>query len=81
MYETDSTTRVVTTERHELRLSGEGIRGLLIHMGLIIPERAEVRIYFEVPGGGDWSNTTIDIDDKRPVTVEWVIETVSEKKS
>jgi hypothetical protein len=31
-----------------------------------------------VPGGGDWSNTDVAIDDRNPVYVEWVI---SEEKT
>lgn len=30
-----------------------------------------VRVYIEVPGGGDWSNSPLDVTADRPVIVEW----------
>ena len=36
---------------------------------LDIPESAEVRV--RVPGGGDWSNTDLEIDSDCPLTVSW----------
>jgi hypothetical protein len=41
----------------------------------------DCRVYFHVPGGGDWSNTDIDIAIKHPLHVERVvIETVDKSK-
>lgn len=37
-----------------------------------IPE--DVTIAFTTPGGGDWSNTSIDIDAENPVTASWIEE-------
>lgn len=61
---------VVTTERrHEIVIDNVEIRELLRRTGYNIP--ATARIYFMVPGGGDWSNTDVDISSDHPVTVEW----------
>lgn len=61
---------VVTTERrHEIIMDNTEIRELLRRAGYQIPAKA--RIYFTVPGGGDWSNTDVDITRDYPVTVEW----------
>lgn len=61
---------VVTTERrHEIVIDNVEIRELLRRTGYNIPAKA--RIYFTVPGGGDWSNTDVDICRDYPVTVEW----------
>lgn len=61
---------VVTTERrHEIIIDQIEIRELLRRAGYNIPAKA--RIYFTVPGGGDWSNTDVDITHDYPVTVEW----------
>ncbi len=40
-----------------------------------IPDGVTVRIYVEVPGGGDWSHTDLEIEE-HPVQVSatWVVE-------
>lgn len=40
--------------------------------GSILPTSADVE--FHVPGGADWSNCSIDIDEENPVYVTWVEE-------
>lgn len=34
-----------------------------------IPENADV--FIMVPGGGDWSNMRLDVDNDNPVTITW----------
>lgn len=65
---------VTRTAQHSMEIDAAAMRNLLNAAGVEIPEDTEVRIYFAVPGGGDWSNTNIDIDAKHPVYVEWTIE-------
>lgn len=37
-----------------------------------IPENAEdVKIFVEVPGGGDWPNCDLDIGDRQPLVIMW----------
>lgn len=61
------TTRVETRKRIEL--TDEDIRALVrATSGSIIPVAAEV--FVEVPGGGDWSNTSLEIRDA-PVVIAW----------
>lgn len=61
---------VVTTERHNtVVLDNLEIRELLKRIGYQVPATAQ--IYFTVPGGGDWSNTTVDITKENPITIEW----------
>lgn len=52
-------------------LNGQDILDLLIHAGIIpLSDAARlIQIQFDVPGGGDYSNTTIDIDNENPVAV------------
>jgi hypothetical protein len=34
------------------------------------------KVFFSVPGGGDWSNTDIDIDSKCPIHIQLITEMV-----
>lgn len=43
-----------------------------LRYSLNIPDDA--KIFVKVPGGGDWSNTNLNIDDDTPLIVEWTIE-------
>lgn len=61
---------VVTTERlHQIIIDDTEIRELLRRAGYQIPAKAQ--IFFTVPGGGDWSNSSVDITREFPVTIEW----------
>jgi hypothetical protein len=63
--------KVVRTEKRiQIELGFTVIRRLLEQEGVIIPSDAKITV--QVPGGGDWSNTELDVDDKNPVVVEWV---------
>lgn len=61
------TVRTLTTKRIELTEDNlcELIRKAT---GDVIPDTAA--IFVEVPGGGDWSNTSLDISDA-PVIIAW----------
>lgn len=50
----------------------------LVRAQVHIPSGVPVRIFVEVPGGGDWSHTDLDIAE-HPVQVraEWSIEEVT----
>ena len=50
-------------------LDGEYIKDILRAMGINVPKNADV--VFCTPGGGDWSNTSIDVDKEHPVRVVW----------
>ena len=66
-----------TTKVHKVLLSGDelidliGGGQLMDNFGarITIPETAEVS--FRVPGGGDWSNTTIEVDVDCPICIQW----------
>jgi hypothetical protein len=70
----------ITTETtHLIALNGEDILQALRYKGLIpgnIPFR-DLEVFFEVPGGGDWSNAHIDIDGENPLMVRWKFREVS----
>lgn len=75
----NKTKRVVRTKEVSMELSAADILELLRRAGHDVPASAAssgLRIYFAVPGGGDWSNTDIDIDEKHPLYVEWKISEV-----
>jgi hypothetical protein len=63
--------RVTRAETCEIELNAVDVIELVRKAGHTVPASAAVRIYFAVPGGGDWSNTDIDIDDRNPVRIEW----------
>tara|TARA_R110000824_G_scaffold39346_3_gene119108 strand:- start:544 stop:753 length:210 start_codon:yes stop_codon:yes gene_type:complete len=56
-------TRTTTTE-HYGALTGDMIR-----KALGLPDNA--RVFFDVPGGGDWSNERIDLDDNHRLYVTY----------
>lgn len=55
-----------------LKLNREALLQLLEPHG--VP--ADAKVWFNVPGGGDWSSCDIAIDNDNPITVRW--ETVEE---
>ncbi len=61
---------VETTRQFRVELDGRALVRMLREQGHDIPDNATVT--FTTPGGGDWSNTDIDIDDDHPVIVEWI---------
>jgi hypothetical protein len=58
-----------TTSRRTLRLTREDMLQALRLLGVEISEDASVTIRMHVPGGGDWSNTDLDVDDENPIEV------------
>lgn len=68
--------RVTVTRHNSLVIDNAELRDMLRQRGFSVP--ANARIYFSVPGGGDWSNTDIDIDKDNPISIEWVVEQVQE---
>ncbi len=63
-------TSVSTTKISVYTLDGTDIIALVKNAGVIIPEGARVDVTFRIPGGGDWSNTTLDIDSDNPIHVK-----------
>lgn len=68
--------RTTTTEETELEVDAADIRKWLGQaIGITIPDDATVTV--SVPGGGDWSHATLDIDSRCPITVTWTKTTES----
>ena len=67
------TVRVVreTTKTQTVELAGHEILDMLRRHGIGIPEGVPVEVFVCVPGGGDYSNTSLDVDEDCPVTVRW----------
>lgn len=61
-----STCRVITST---ISINAEDIQSFLMRAGISIPSDAKVSVKFSVPGGGDWSNTDIEISDENPITI------------
>ncbi len=63
--------RIVTQIKRRLtiQLTDQDILRLLREQGAAIPP--EARITVMVPGGGDWSNTALDISKETPIEIEW----------
>lgn len=68
--------KTVTTVDRTLRieLTRDDILRLLRADGYKIPNDADVE--FRVPGGGDWSNMDVGIDEENPVSIRWKEKTV-----
>jgi hypothetical protein len=63
-------TKVIRTETSKsIELGEPELRRLLEAQGVVIP--ADATITVQVPGGGDYSNMSLDIDDRTPVVVAW----------
>jgi hypothetical protein len=54
-----------------IEITGVHLLELLRAAGHDVP-RTGTNVEFSVPGGGDWSNTSIDISEEHPVTVSWI---------
>lgn len=67
----DKKETVTRVTKRSIELTAIDIRSLIRATGTEISDAAELRVYFAVPGGGNWSNTDIDIDNLNPVYVEW----------
>lgn len=64
---TPSVTNTTTTTERRYTLSGRDILQMLLKE---IPPDAIPTVTFRVPGGGDWANAVIEIDDQHPITVK-----------
>jgi len=70
------TTVTRRTEQFRIELTGSDIAQMLKKHPRFFGIPDDVTISFHVPGGGNWSNTSIDIDDGNPVYIEWQTETM-----
>ena len=61
--------RTMVRVEKEITLTDFDILSLLHKAGYEVPDSCEV--IFRTPGGGDWSNTDIDIDAEQPITIRW----------
>lgn len=64
-------TKTTTILHHSVTLTATRIVELLRKDGVEIPDSLSLQVTVRVPGGGDWSNTNLDITSETPVTVEW----------
>lgn len=69
MTEIITSAKVTITKEHHGEITAAGIIDLLRAAGHQVPDNA--LFYFSVPGGGDWSNTDIEIDTRHPVRFRW----------
>jgi hypothetical protein len=73
MIDIDVNMTTTVTRDHRLTLYGKQIRELVNeHLAAdrkpLIPANAEIQI--TVPGGGDWSNSELDLNE-HPVVITW----------
>lgn len=72
-YTTIRKTRIET--RNEIKITGAGLITLLNQelaaQGKGRPIPANATVVVGVPGGGDWSNTSLDIDERTPICIAW----------
>lgn len=62
-------TTTTTLTRKTMKLTGTMIRQLLDVAGFSVPDGASITV--PVPGGGDWSNMDLDIDEDTAIEVTW----------
>lgn len=76
---TSLTTTTETTRVSTILLTGKQIADMVCEVnGVRLSGR--ISVTFDVPGGADWSNTTLEIDEEHPVTVTWTeVDTRREK--
>ena len=67
------------TQEITISLSGEDIANLLSEAG-IIPEGVQAEVNFNVPGGGDWSNTKVLVSESDPITVGYTVTGISPER-
>lgn len=60
---------VTTDQKWSIELTGTMLVDMLRTAGHAIPKDAAVS--FHVPGGGDWSHMSIDVDAENPLYIEW----------
>jgi len=65
----DVKTRVLNQQTVLIQLNEDDIIDMLIRNGKLENNFKSASVQFHVPGGGDWSNMAIDIDDKDPICV------------
>ncbi len=64
------TAEVSTQTKHHVKLTGEGLRQLFADAGFKVPKHACIAV--RVPGGGDWSNTNLEIDQDHVLEIWWI---------
>jgi predicted ATP-dependent serine protease len=69
-------TIVSTTTRHRLEITRADILAYLASAKITNLPPRNADIFVQVPGGGDWSNTSLDISDENPVVVSWEEQTI-----
>ena len=69
-------TQSIKKVTHTLKLSAFDIIELLNgRRDHILPEvPADATVVFAVPGGGDYSNTNVEVDFNAPIVVTWTFE-------
>jgi hypothetical protein len=60
----DTVVSSVTKITHKAELNSNDLKN---YLGL----PANARLYFHVPGGGDWSNGDVDISKDNPIHISW----------
>lgn len=64
----NTTTKTTTLTTYNLTLTGEEIVKLICDANGIPADKAKYTATFEVPGGGNWSNCALNLDEF-PVTI------------
>jgi hypothetical protein len=73
----DQKTRTRITENHSLTITGDELRGLISQeLAAMGKERLpdDAYVYVQVPGGGDWSNTELDLSSETSLQIRWTVE-------
>jgi hypothetical protein len=75
------TKTIETKTTEEFTITGEFIAQMLVETGKIkMGENSFISVQFDVPGGGDWSNTTLDVGEAYPLRVTVSNTEITEEK-
>ena len=66
--ETVTKKKVTTTETH-FELSTLDLMEYLETKGFKLDSAYDIKAFMEIPGGGDWSNTNLEVEPGRPIRV------------
>ena len=63
-------TNTTTTHRFHVTIDRAALLELMVAAGHTAPQLRTARIWVHVPGGGDWSNTDLNIEEA-PINITW----------
>lgn len=67
----------IAVVKHKIKVDTTFIRDVFCKQFRIPANATHLKVYVKVPGGGDWSNTDLELDDSNSLYVSWIVQEVS----